>query len=137
MQRELLSSSDEMILLGKKIGANCCKPTVFALYGTLGAGKTTLAKGIISSLTGVYEDEILSPTFQYLALYEQAGRSVAHFDLYRLSSQRSFVEAGFCEFFTSSFCIIEWPGVIESLLPCDTVKIQIEIERPGRSILIL
>jgi len=96
---------------------------IVALHGDLGAGKTTLAKGIIAELTGVPPEEVQSPTFTLMSLYE-GPCLVYHFDLYRLESPEEFIARGFVDFFESDgICIIEWPDHIESLLPSQTIHI--------------
>jgi len=93
------------------------KRPIFALYGPLGAGKTTLVRELIRQLG--LDSVVTSPTFTYLKKYVLPDRrSVYHFDLYRLDSLDSFLEMGFDEYFEEreSFVFIEWPEVIEPLL---------------------
>ena len=106
--------------------------TVFAFYGTMGAGKTTFIKALCEEL-GV-KDVITSPTFAIVNEYEQAGGdSIFHFDFYRIKKLEEVYDMGYEEYFYSgSLCFIEWPELIEPLLPDDAVKVSITVEADGR-----
>lgn len=111
---------------GKKLAYKLLKGTVLTLYGDLGAGKTTFAKGIISSLCGVAVDEIQSPTFTYVHSYKGKNCLIHHFDLYRLNTSEAFLEMGFLDYFESGgICIIEWPEKIGSLVPNDALCVEL------------
>ena len=100
---------------------------VFAFYGKMGAGKTTFIRAICEAL-GV-EDTVASPTFAIVNEYADArGESVFHFDFYRIKNLREAVDIG-CEeyFYCGRPCFIEWPELIEELLPEDAVKVCIEV----------
>ena len=100
---------------------------VFALYGPLGAGKTTLARELLRGC-GI-EGPITSPTFTYLNVYKNAqGQKFYHFDLYRLENVNNFLEAGFDEYLSDEegICFIEWPEVIEPLLKKGVCHVTIE-----------
>lgn len=87
------------------------------MFGDLGAGKTTFLKGVIHHVTQVALEEIHSPTFSYLQIYEGAV-PVFHFDLYRLSGERELIGMGLDEYLTQpALILIEWPERILSLLP--------------------
>ncbi len=97
---------------------------VIALYGPLGAGKTTLVRAIARAL-GIKEP-ITSPSFTYLTQYTDAqNQRIYHFDFYRLSSLNYFYEAGFDEFIhdKQALVFIEWPEMVEQILPQNTVHI--------------
>ncbi|MBP3712272.1 MAG: tRNA (adenosine(37)-N6)-threonylcarbamoyltransferase complex ATPase subunit type 1 TsaE [Bacteroidaceae bacterium] len=106
-----------------EMGENC----VFAFYGKMGAGKTTFIKGICEAL-GV-KDVVASPTFAIVNEYADAtGQPVYHFDFYRIKNLREAVDIGCEDYFYSGFpCFIEWPELIEELLPEDTVRVNIEV----------
>ncbi len=90
---------------------------VFTFSGPLGAGKTTLIKRLLARC--VVRDLVVSPTFTYVAIYSnEQGQTFYHFDLYRLSSLSSFIEAGFDEYLylPHSWALIEWPEICEPLL---------------------
>ncbi len=101
--------------------------TVAAFYGELGAGKTTLIKAICD-LLGVV-DNVQSPSFAIVNQYITVdGGVVYHFDFYRLKNLQEALDVGAEEYFYSGdICLIEWPEIVESILPEDTVKVKIEI----------
>ncbi|MBM3198005.1 MAG: tRNA (adenosine(37)-N6)-threonylcarbamoyltransferase complex ATPase subunit type 1 TsaE [Chlamydiae bacterium] len=103
------SSAQDTLRIGQEIGALCKHGDVFFLHGDLGAGKTTLVKGLAHALCQVSPEEVTSPTFTYMHIY-QGPLPLYHFDLYRLSSEDEFFHAGFQEHLGGSgVCCIEWP----------------------------
>lgn len=118
------SSPEETEALGRELAQLLPSSATVCLYGDLGAGKTTLIKGIASQLSGVSPHEINSPTFTYLNIYE-GKRTVYHFDCYRLESVEGFLGRGFDEYL-EGLCLIEWPERIEPLLPkpCVTITLR-------------
>lgn len=121
----LASSIEETRHFAQQIAKEIKPGALVALKGDLGAGKTTFAKALISSLIDVDEDTISSPTFTYLNIYENGTFTIYHFDLYRLESEKGFIERGFTDFLhTSGICLIEWPERIDSLLPPHYLKIE-------------
>lgn len=105
--------------------------TLFALYGKMGAGKTTFIKAVCREL-GV-ADEVNSPTFSLVNEYrsDTTGELIYHFDFYRINKPEEAYDFGYEDYFYSgALCFIEWPELIEELLPEDTVKVTIE-ETPG------
>ena len=104
---------------------------VFAFYGSMGAGKTTFVKAICESL-GV-DDVITSPTFAIINEYHADDRVIYHFDFYRIKKLEEVYDMGYEDyFFSGSLCFIEWPELIEELLPEDAVKVSIK-ENPDGS----
>jgi len=103
--------------------------TVFAFYGHMGAGKTTFIKAICEEL-GV-EDVITSPTFAIVNEYSPDS-SIFHFDFYRIKKLEEVYDMGFEDYFYSgSLCLIEWPELIEEVLPDDAVKVTITEQPDG------
>ena len=101
--------------------------TVFALYGKMGAGKTTFIKAICQEL-GV-EDVVTSPTFAVINEYRSdiAGELIYHFDFYRIKKLEEVYDMGYEDYFYSgALCFIEWPELVEELLPGNTIKVTIE-----------
>ena len=100
---------------------------IIAFYGQMGAGKTTFIKSICEVL-GV-KDVVTSPTFALVNEYADAeGQPVYHFDFYRIKNLREAYDMGCEEYFYSGYpCFIEWPELVEELLPDDTVKVNIEV----------
>ncbi|MBR4644352.1 MAG: tRNA (adenosine(37)-N6)-threonylcarbamoyltransferase complex ATPase subunit type 1 TsaE [Bacteroidaceae bacterium] len=110
--------------------------TVFAFYGKMGAGKTTFIKAVCEEL-GV-NDTVTSPTFAIVNEYEAAsGRPIYHFDFYRIKKVSEAYDMGCEEYFYSGHpCFIEWPELIEEVLPEETVNITIEALPDGERRLI-
>lgn len=107
--------------------------TVFAFYGSMGAGKTTFIKAICEAL-GV-EDVINSPTFAIINEYrsETTQELIYHFDFYRINKLSEAEDIGTPDYFYSgALCFIEWPEKIEELLPSDLVRVTIK-ENPDES----
>ena len=101
--------------------------TVFAFYGKMGAGKTTFIKAVCEEL-GV-SDVITSPTFAIVNEYRSdlAGELIYHFDFYRIKKLEEVYDMGYEDYFYSgAVCFIEWPELVEELLPGNTVKVTIE-----------
>jgi tRNA threonylcarbamoyladenosine biosynthesis protein TsaE len=104
---------------------------VFAFYGKMGAGKTTFVKAICEEL-GV-EDVITSPTFAIINEYGLPdGDSLYHFDFYRIKKLEEVYDMGYEDYFYSgSLCFIEWPELIEDVLPDDAVRVTITEQPDG------
>ena len=107
---------------------------VFAFYGSMGAGKTTFIKAICQAL-GV-EDVITSPTFAIVNEYSLPPEgALYHFDFYRIKRLEEVYDMGYEDYFYSgSLCFIEWPELIEELLPGDAVKVYITEQEDGSRI---
>lgn len=106
--------------------------TVFAFYGKMGAGKTTFIKAICEEL-GV-TDVINSPTFAIVNEYrsDDNGELIYHFDFYRIKKLEEVYDMGYEDYFyCGALCFIEWPELIEELLPGDAVKVYIEEQEDG------
>ncbi len=110
---------------------------IVAFYGSMGAGKTTFIKAICDVL-GV-TDTVNSPTFAIVNEYLAAsGESVYHFDFYRIKKIEEAYDFGYEDYFYSgNLCLIEWPELIEELLPEDTVRVKIEEVDEGERLLTL
>ena len=105
---------------------------VFAFYGKMGAGKTTFIKAVCEEL-GV-DDVITSPTFAIVNEYLSAttGDSIYHFDFYRIKKLEEVYDMGYEDYFYSgSLCFLEWPELIDDLLPEDATKVTIEATEEG------
>jgi tRNA threonylcarbamoyl adenosine modification protein YjeE len=96
-----------------------------ALWGDLGAGKTTLARSILQAL-GVTED-VPSPTFTIVQRYDTPHLVVNHYDLYRLKSAREMAELGFDEALEDGAVLVEWPERAPEVLPIDTLHIRLSL----------
>lgn len=106
------------------------KGDVFALYGTLGVGKSTFSRYFIQSLCG--NIDVPSPTFTLVQMYETDEFSVYHYDMYRLKRQEEAFELGIEDAFYEGVNLIEWPENIENLLPKSCWKVTIETHENGR-----
>ena len=112
--------------IGRELGEKLHKGAVVSLRGSLGAGKTVLAKGIAEAL-GIGE-AIVSPTFTIVQEYEGEKMRMYHLDLYRLSGEDEFESMGGEEFLSpDGITLIEWSEKIEDMLPEDTIYIEITI----------
>ncbi len=104
---------------------------VFAFYGKMGAGKTTFVKALCEELG--CDDVITSPTFAIVNEYTDGEQQpVYHFDFYRIKKLEEVYDMGYEEYFYSgALCLIEWPELIEDVLPDDTVRVTIEEQADG------
>lgn len=105
---------------------------VYAFYGKMGAGKTTFIKALCEEL-GV-EDAITSPTFAIVNEYrsETTGQLIYHFDFYRIKKIEEVYDMGYEDYFYSgALCFLEWPELMEELLPADAVKVTISQQEDG------
>ena len=120
----LHSAAEEFI---KQIGDR----RIFAFYGKMGAGKTTFISAVCEAL-GV-RDVINSPTFAIVNEYlSGSGELIYHFDFYRIKNIGEALDIGYYDYIDSGcLCFMEWPELIESILPDDTVKVCIEEEADG------
>ena len=123
----MISDSDSRTLeIGQELGSKLKSGMVVSLRGSLGAGKTVIAKGIAKAL-GIKE-AIVSPTFTIVQEYDGEGMKMYHLDLYRLSGEDEFESMGGEEFlYPDGITLIEWSEKIEDMLPEDTVYINITI----------
>ena len=100
---------------------------VFALYGKMGAGKTTFIQSICRHLEST--DNVISPTFALINEYTSPKGSIYHFDFYRIKEMEEAFDLGYEDYFYSgNYCFIEWPEKIEPLLPENIVKVKIEVD---------
>jgi tRNA threonylcarbamoyladenosine biosynthesis protein TsaE len=110
---------------------------IFAFYGSMGAGKTTIIKAICKALGAV--DIVSSPTFTLVNEYRTlSGETLYHIDFYRIRKQEEVFDFGIEEYLTGeSYCFMEWPELVEELLPADTINVRISVdENEQRTLLI-
>lgn len=116
-------SPEETEAIGRQIARTLSPNATICFFGDLAAGKTTLIKGFAAELTGLETQDINSPTFTYLNIYE-GKQTLYHFDLYRLKDANDFFKQGFEEYLDlEAPCLIEWAEKIESHLSCPYVKV--------------
>ncbi|MCF8294994.1 MAG: tRNA (adenosine(37)-N6)-threonylcarbamoyltransferase complex ATPase subunit type 1 TsaE [Bacteroidales bacterium] len=104
---------------------------VWAFYGAMGAGKTTLIKTICKKLGS--QDVVTSPTFSLINEYSDAqGNSMYHFDFYRIEKKEEVLDFGYEEYiFSGAICFIEWPELVEDLLPENRMNFRIQVSDSG------
>jgi tRNA threonylcarbamoyladenosine biosynthesis protein TsaE len=110
--------------------------TLFAFYGKMGAGKTTFIKALCEEL-GVTET-VTSPTFAIVNEYrsDDSGRLIYHFDFYRIKKLEEVYDMGYEDYFYSgALCFVEWPELVEELLPEESVKVYIEERADGSRVI--
>lgn len=124
----LLKNLSDLDIVANKFVAIIDNRKVFAFYGEMGAGKTTFIKAICKAL-GVTET-VTSPTFSIVNEYERnQGELIYHFDFYRIKNIEEAYDFGYEDYFYSGqLCFIEWPELVDPLLPESVVKVQIAIE---------
>ncbi|MBQ8607430.1 MAG: tRNA (adenosine(37)-N6)-threonylcarbamoyltransferase complex ATPase subunit type 1 TsaE [Bacteroidaceae bacterium] len=128
-----ISSLDDISAAAHQFIENMGENTIFAFYGKMGAGKTTFIKAVCEEL-GV-TDSVNSPTFAIVNEYrsDTTGELIYHFDFYRIKRLEEVYDMGYEDYFYSgALCFIEWPELVEEVLPEDTVKVTIEEETDGR-----
>ena len=120
-----IQSLGEINEVARQFIRNMGESTVFAFYGKMGAGKTSLIKELCSELGT--KDIVNSPTFSIVNIYDTESEKIYHFDCYRLNSITEALDLGIEDYFYSNhYCFIEWPENIETILPNDIIKITIE-----------
>lgn len=127
-----IESLDHIQEAARRFIAEMGDNSVFAFYGKMGAGKTTFIKALCEEL-GV-EDVVTSPTFAVINEYrsEIAGELIYHFDFYRIKKLEEVYDMGYEDYFYSgALCFIEWPELVEELLPGNAVKVTIEEQEDG------
>ena len=120
-----IHSLEEYLAAAKWFTTFLQKGNIFAFYGKMGTGKTTFIKSLCEEL-GV-EDTINSPTFAIVNEYEDRdANTIFHFDFYRIKSIAEVYNMGYEEYFYSNaYCFIEWPELIEELLPEEHIRVDI------------
>ena len=118
-------SPAETRAIGAMLGREASAGEIVCLNGDLGAGKTVFAKGFAEGL-GVSE-EVVSPTFTILRIYDDGRLPLFHFDVYRIEEPEEMNEIGYEEyFFGDGVTLIEWPALIAELIPSSAIRILIE-----------
>jgi tRNA threonylcarbamoyl adenosine modification protein YjeE len=124
-----LPDLDATTRLGRAIGGGLSRGDAVALWGDLGAGKTTLARAILQAL-GVKED-VPSPTFTIVQNYP-TNPAIAHYDLYRLKSAREMAELGFEDALDQGAVLVEWPERAPEVLPPEALHVRLSLRDTGR-----
>jgi len=130
MKEIIVDSLDGLKEVAKEVVSKLNGRNVVAFCGTMGAGKTTLISAIMEYLGS--PDTVTSPTFALVNQYNTASdEAVYHFDFYRINRIEEVFDMGYEEYFYSGdLCLIEWPELIEDLLPEDAMVVRIEVLSP-------
>ncbi|MGA0024167.1 MAG: tRNA (adenosine(37)-N6)-threonylcarbamoyltransferase complex ATPase subunit type 1 TsaE [Burkholderiales bacterium] len=127
-----LASEEDTLALGRALAPLLEPGMVIHLRGDLGAGKTTLARGMLRGLG--YEGRVKSPTFTLLEPYKFSRLYLYHFDFYRFLDPRELEESGFREYFNpESVCLVEWPEKALDL-PAADLDIELRVAAEGRAV---
>ncbi len=128
MKRTVISKNpDDLTVVAEEILRSVPGARIFAFYGEMGAGKTTLIKAFCQVLGST--DGVSSPTFSLVNEYEDgSGNSLFHFDFYRIKKLEEVYDMGFEEYvYSGDYCFLEWPERIAELLPENYVHISIDV----------
>ncbi|MBM3356833.1 MAG: tRNA (adenosine(37)-N6)-threonylcarbamoyltransferase complex ATPase subunit type 1 TsaE [Betaproteobacteria bacterium] len=128
-----LAGEVDTLALGAALALRLRPGMVIYLSGELGAGKTTLARGILRGLG--YTGRVKSPSFALVEVYKLSRLYLYHFDFYRFTRATELGESGFREYFSpDSVCLVEWPENAAGALPAADIKIAMRIARSGREV---
>ncbi len=121
-----------MLELGARLGRVLRAGDTIALVGGLGAGKTTLVRGLVQSVHP--RETVPSPTYTLIQTYELNGLTLWHCDLYRLEHPDEAYELGLIDAMGEDVCVIEWPDHLGSLLPKDALGVEIKFDGDARTV---
>ena len=129
-----INSLDDIREAAREFIQHIGEARVFAFYGKMGAGKTTFVKAICEELGCT--DVITSPTFAIVNEYTSSNNTpIYHFDFYRIKKVEEVYDMGYEEYFYSgALCLIEWPELIEEILPDDAIRVSITEQKDGSRI---
>ena len=126
-----LPDEDATLALGAALAPHLVPGLVVTLRGELGAGKTTLVRGLLRALG--HAGRVKSPTYTLVELYEVSRLHLYHFDFYRFHDPKEWIDAGFRDTFNGrNVCLIEWPERAQGQLPAADLDISLAVTEPGR-----
>ena len=123
-----------MLELGARLGRALQAGDVIALVGGLGAGKTTLVRGLVQSVDP--SETVPSPTYTLVQTYDVYGLTLWHCDLYRLEHSDEAYELGLMDAMGEDVCLIEWPDRLGDLLPRDSLRVEISFDHEARKVVL-
>ena len=127
-----IDGEEAMVRFGQKLGTSLSCGVVY-LFGELGAGKTTLCRGILRSKG--YQGAVKSPTYTLVEPYILEHIDLYHFDLYRLSDPEELEFMGIRDYLLpKNLCVIEWPQMGEGILPEADIEVSISVDGTGRKV---
>lgn len=135
MQTLSIANEAELIALGAALIPQLSAGQTVCLSGGLGAGKTTLVRGIIQSVLG--DIDVPSPTYTLVQTYDFPEYELWHCDMYRLERPEDGYELGLMDAFEEALCLIEWPDKLGNLIPENVLRIEIAFEGEGRKVTLL
>ena len=121
----VLRDEAETVAWGRKLGGTLSRGDVVLLFGELGAGKTTLVRGVAEALG--YAGPVLSPTYTLLEIYE-ARLPIYHFDFYRIADVRELRAVDPREYYDAGVTLMEWPERVQPLWPTPRLEIELTID---------
>jgi tRNA threonylcarbamoyladenosine biosynthesis protein TsaE len=128
-----LANEDATLTLGRVLAKYLQPGLTIFLQGDLGAGKTTLMRGVLRGLN--FEGRVKSPTYTLVESYSISSLYLYHFDLYRFKHEQEWLDAGFNELFNErNICFVEWPERARTLLPEADITIELAVEGDGRRV---
>ena len=127
-----IANEAELLALGAALMPQLSAGQTVCLTGGLGAGKTTLVRGMIQSVLG--DIHVPSPTYTLVQTYEMPQFELWHCDMYRLERPEDGYELGLMDAFEEAVCLIEWPDKLGELIPKDAMRIEIAFDEEGRKV---
>lgn len=131
----VITSAEAMEAVGAALARGLRAGLIIYLRGELGAGKTTLVRGLLHALG--HSGTVKSPTYTLVEPYALAGRDIYHFDLYRLTHPAELEAMGVRDYFRpDAVCLIEWPERASGLLPAADIEVVLQHAGAGRSVML-
>lgn len=127
-----LPTAAETEALGRRLAGLARPGDVILLEGPIGAGKSCLARAFIRTRLGREDEDVPSPTFTLVQVYEAEGEEIWHADLYRLTHPDEVWELGLDDAFSSAICLVEWPDRLGAHLPADALRLRLDARGEGR-----
>lgn len=132
-----IKDKSHLPVAAKKLLKQAGEKKIFAFYGSMGSGKTTIIKAICRVLGTT--DIVSSPTFTLVNEYKTSnGESIYHIDFYRIKKKEEVFDFGVEEYLSGdSYCFMEWPGLVEEILPKGIVRIRITVDEKEQRTLVI